>query len=106
VLKDSLAYHVPMIVGPTSYFGIEHVNQIGGRPANSSFDRCSDARQEGLNIFLGGHNEHLPVRVSAHILSEEIKTGPHVRDDRLRRREFQPSFVQELLDEGLNLSLQ
>jgi hypothetical protein len=34
-------------------------------------------------------------------LSEEIKAFLHVGDDRLRRRKFQPSFLQKLLDEGL-----
>ena len=106
VLKNSLAHHVPMIIGPTPYFGVEFVNQIGGRPANRSFDRFSDARQEGLDVFLGRLNEQFPVRVDAHVLSEEIKTCLHVRDDRLRRREFQPSFLQEPLDERLDLGFQ
>ena len=32
--------HVPMIVCPTSYFGVEFINQIGGRHAKRGFDRC------------------------------------------------------------------
>src|SRR5260221_2042361 len=44
-------------------------------------------------------DEQFPARVSAHVLSEEVETVCHVRNDRLRRRKFQSSFLQELLDE-------
>ena len=71
-----------------------------------SFDGSSDAFQEGFNILLGRLDEQFPVRISAHVLSEEIKAVLHVRNDGLRRREFQTSFVQKLLDEGLDLSFQ
>jgi hypothetical protein len=39
-------------------------------------------------------------------LSEEIKAVFHVRDDGLYRREFKTSFLQELLDQGLDFSFQ
>jgi hypothetical protein len=39
-------------------------------------------------------------------LAEEIKAVLHVRDDRLRWREFKTSFLQELLDEGFDFSFQ
>jgi len=55
----------------------------------------------------------LGVKVSLHPaqalrtpLSEEIKAVLHVRNDCLLRREFKTSFLQELLDEGLDLSFQ
>ena len=51
-------------------------------------------------------DEQFPVGISAHVLSEEIKAVFHVRDDCLRRREFKTSFLQELLDEGFDLSCQ
>ena len=31
--KDAFTHHVPVIVGPTSYFRVEPINQIGGRHA-------------------------------------------------------------------------
>lgn len=70
------------------------------------FDDSSDALQEGSNILLGRLDEQFSVRVSAHVLSEEIKTMLHVRNDCLRRREFKTSFLQELLDQGLDFSFQ
>jgi len=36
----------------------------------------------------------------------EIKAFLHVRDDRLRRRKFEPSFLQKLHNDGFNLSFQ
>jgi hypothetical protein len=68
------------------------------------FDDSSDAIQEGSNILLGRLDEQLPVRISAHILSEEIKAVLHVRND--SRRKFKTSFLQELLDEGFDFSFQ
>ena len=71
-----------------------------------SFDGSSDAIQEGFNILLGRLDEQFPVRISAHVLSEEIKAALHMRNDGLLRREFKTSFLQELLDQGLDLSSQ
>ena len=105
-IKRALTHHVPMIVGPAPDFGVEFVNQIGGRLTQRSFDRSSDATQEGLDIFLGGLDEQFPVGVSAHVLSEEVKALLHVCNDCLCRREFKSSFLQKLLDEGFDLFLQ
>jgi len=104
--KGALADHVPMIVSPAPNLGVEFLNQLGGRHAERGFDRGSDACQENLDIFLGRLSEQSPVRVTAHILSEKIKTFLHVRDDRLRRRKFKPSFLQEFLNDGLDLPFQ
>ena len=104
--KRACTHHVPMIVSPTPDFGVEFMDQIGGRHAERGFDCLPDAAQEGLNILLGRLNEQFPVWVLAHVLSEEIKTFLHVGDDRLRRRKFQASFVQKLLDEGFDFSFQ
>src|ERR1700732_3836515 len=101
-----LTHHVPMIVGPTPNLWVEFTDQIGGRPANRGFDYSSDAIQEGFNILLGRLDEQFPVRISAHVLSEEIKAALHIRNDGLLRREFKTSFLQELLDQGLDLSFQ
>ena len=106
VREGTFANYVPMIVGPTANLWVELIDQIGGRHANPGFDRCSDSLQEGFNIFLGRLDEQFPVRVAAHVLSEEINAFLHVRNDRLRGREFEPPLVKELLNEGLDLSLQ
>ena len=105
-IEHAFTHRVPMIVRPTSYLGVEFLNQIGGRHAKRSFDCSSDPIQKSLDVFLGRLDEQFPVRVSAHILSEEVEAIRHVRDDRLRRREFKPSFVQKLLDERFDFSFQ
>ncbi len=105
-IERAFAHRVPMIVCPTSYLGVEFLNQVGGRHSKRGFDRSSDPIQEGLNIFPGWLDEQFPVGVSAHVLSKEVKAIRHVRDDRLRRRELKPAFLQELLDEGFDLSFQ
>ena len=105
-VKGAFTHHVPVIIDPTPYFGVEPTDQIGSRHAQRGFDYLPDAAQEGFNILLGRLDEQFPVRVLAHVLSEEIKTFPHMCDDRLRGRKFQTSFLQELLDEGLDFSFQ
>ena len=104
--KRAFAHHVPMIVRPTANLRVELIDQVGGRHAMCIFDGSSDAPQEGSNILLGRLDEQFPVGISAHILSEEIKAVLHVRNDGLRRREFKPSFLQEMLDEGFDFSYQ
>src|SRR5260370_37598017 len=104
--ERAFTHHVPMIVGPAPDFGVEFMDQIGGRHAQRGFDYLSDAAQEGFNVLLGRLDEQFPVGILAHALSEEIKTFLHMRDDRLRGRKFQASFLQKLLDEGLDFSFQ
>src|SRR2546423_15450981 len=93
-----------MIVGPTANLWVELIDQVGGRHAMRSFDSSSDAIQEGFNILLGGLDEQFPVRIFAQDLSEEIKAVLHVRNDGLRRRGSQPSFLQKLFAEGWDLT--
>jgi PAS domain S-box-containing protein len=81
-----------MIVNPTPNLWVELIDQIGGRHAKPGFDCCPDSRQEGFNVLLGRFDEQLPVRVAAHVLSEEIKAFLHVRNDGLRGREFEPAL--------------
>jgi hypothetical protein len=97
----AFAHHVPMIVRPTTNLWVELIDQIGGRPAMRSLDGSSDVLQEGFDILLGRLNEQFPVGISAHVLSEEIKAVLHMRHDGLLRREFETSFLQKMLDEGL-----
>ena len=77
-----------MIVNPAPNLWVELIDQIGGGHAKPGFDCCSDSCQEGFNVLLRRLDEQFPVRVAAHVLSEEIKAFLHVRDDRLFRREF------------------
>ena len=86
--KDTFADHVPMVVGPTPNFGVELIDQIGSRQAKPGFNRSSDAVQEGFDILLGRLDAQFPVRVAAHVLSEEIKAFLHVRNDGLLGRKF------------------
>jgi len=106
VCEGTFADHVPMIVGPTSNLRVELIDQISGRHAKPGFDGCPDPRQEGLNVSLGRLDEQFPVRVAAHVLSEEIKAFLHVRNDGLRGRKFEPALLKELLNEELDLSFQ
>ena len=84
----AFAHNVPMIVCPTTNFGIEQIDQIGGRHTSCVSDGLADAIQESFNVLLGRLDEQFPVRVTAHVLSEEIKAFLHVRSDGLLGREF------------------
>src|SRR5258707_13266137 len=95
-----------MIVSPTPNLWVELIDQIGGRHAKPGFNRCSDSLQEGFNILLGRLDVEFPVRVAAHVLSEEIKAFFYVRNDGLFGRKFAPSLLQYLLDNGLYFSFQ
>jgi hypothetical protein len=68
--------------------------------------RESEAYENPETVLLGRLDEQFSVGILAHVLSEEIKTFLHVGDNRLRGRKFQASFVQKLLDEGLDFSFQ
>src|SRR6266853_4700684 len=105
-MKNAFTHYMPVIVSPTPYFGVEPINQIGGRHAQRGFDCLPEAAQEGFNVLLGRLDEQFPVGILAHILSEKIEALLHVRDDRLLGRKFQPSFEQKLLDEGLDFPFQ
>src|SRR5258707_6695880 len=95
-----------MIICPTADLRVEQIDQIGGRHTSCVSDGLADAIQESFNVLLGRLDEQFPVRVTAHVLSEEIKAFLHVGDDRLFRREFKPSFLQKLFNEGFDLSFQ
>src|SRR5580704_14271568 len=95
-----------MIICPTADLRVEQIDQIGGRHTSCVSDGLADAIQESFNVLLGRLDEQFPVRVTAHVLSEEIKAFFHVGDDRLFRRELQPSFLQKVLNEGFDLSFQ
>src|SRR6267143_2348347 len=97
---------MPVVICPAPYFGVEFINQIGGRLAQRRFDDFSDTRQESFDILLGRFDEQFPIAVPAHVLSEKIKALRHGRDDCLRRRKFKPAFSQKLLDEELDFSFQ
>ena len=83
-MRKCVGDHVPMIVNPTANLGVELIDQIGGRHAKPGFNCCSDSFQEGFNVLLGRLDEQFPVRVTAHVLSEEIKAFLHARSDGLR----------------------
>src|SRR5271165_555984 len=85
-----------MIVGPTSYFGVEPINQIGGGHAQRSFDVAADTIQKGLDILFGMLDEQFPMGILAHVLSEKIKAFLHVRDNCLRRRNAPLSRIRVL----------
>jgi len=97
---------MPAVICPTPYFGVEFINQIGGRLARRCFDGFWNAHQEALDVFPEEFNEQFPIGVSAHVLSEKVKALRHLRNDCLRWRKLKAAFLQKLLDEGLDLSFQ
>src|ERR1700730_8816140 len=90
-----------MIVGPTSYFGVEPINQIDGGHAQRSFDVSADTIQKGLDILFGRLDEQFPVRILAHILPEEIKAFLHMCDDRLQGESSRPRSCRNCSTRGL-----
>ena len=93
-IERAFAHHMPVIICPAPYFGVEFINQIGGRLALRCFDGFSDARQEAFDVFLGGLNEQFPIGVSAHVLSEKVEALRHLRNDCLRWRERIDAIAQ------------
>ena len=105
-IERAFTHDMPMIIRPTSYLGVEFVDQFGGRPTPGGFDGFTDVVQEGFNVLLGRLDEQFSIGIPAHVLSEKIKALFHVRDDCLRRRKFKPPFAQELFDRGFDFSFQ
>ena len=91
-IERAFAHYMPVVICPAPYFGVEFINQVGGRPAQCGFDCFPDASQEAFDIFLGGLYEQFPIWVSAHVLSKKVKALRHVRDDCLRGRKFKASL--------------
>src|SRR5260370_677514 len=104
--ERAFAHHMPMIVGPTANLGVELIDQLNPKHSMRGLDGLSDAVQEDFDILLGRLDEQFSVRISAQLLSEEIKALLHVRNDGLLRREFKTSFLQKMLDQGLDFSFQ
>ena len=88
ICESTFADHLPKVVGPTPNLWIELIDQIGSRQAKPGFNRCSDSVQKGFDILLGRLDAQFPVRVAAHVLSDEIEAFLHVRNDGLLGRKF------------------
>ena len=101
--EGAAADNMPVIVGPTAYFAIQHKDQIGCRFSQPRPYGFSDAFQKGSKILPGGLDEQFSIRISAHILSEKIEARGHVRDDRFHGGEFKPAFAQEAFDQRFDL---
>jgi len=69
------------------------------------FDDSSDATSGRFNILLGRHDEQFPVGILRTFLSEEIKAVLQCVMT-VFVGESSTSFLQELLDQGLDFSCQ
>src|SRR5260370_31225294 len=76
----------------------------GSKNSGTIFNTTESGTLTILYTFTG--DEQFAIGILAHILSEKIEALPHVRDDLRPRRQFQPSFAQKLLDEGLDFPFQ
>ena len=99
--KGTATHRMPVIVGPAAYFGVENKNQFGCSFRQPCSYGSSDVIQEGLHVLLRWFDEQFSVRISAHILSEEVEARCHVRDDCFHRGEFKPALAQKALDQQL-----
>jgi len=80
--------------------------QISSRSLGVPCDYSADFRSHGLHIFLRWCDEHLTVLVAASMLSKEVKAILNLSDPGFFWRKCQSSFLQELFNEGFDLSLQ
>jgi hypothetical protein len=53
-----------------------------------------------MDALLGELDQQLTATVTANVLTEEIEVLLDIRDDRLHRREFQPTFAKKLSTSG------
>ncbi len=93
-------------VGPATYLGIEHGDQLPGSQVEVISDCCPDVIEESFPALPRWHSEQCPIRVFAHVVSEKIESFLYVRDDCLLGGKFQPSLLEKLYNEGLDLRLQ
>ena len=50
-VERPFTHYMPMVICPAPYFGVEFINQIGGRFAQRRFDCFSDASQEAFDAL-------------------------------------------------------
>lgn len=100
--KGLCATDVPMIMRPAPYHGIEQPNHIARCRLCMTFDDLSDIAEKRLHV-LGGRCDHdFAVLVFADVLPEKVTPRLNMGNAGFLWREFQPSFLQERLDERLD----
>ena len=100
-VKGAFTHHVPVIIDPTPYFGVEPTDQIGGRHAQRGFDCLPDAAKEGLNILLGRLDEQFPVRVLATFCPRKSKPFPTCVMTVFAGESSRPRFCRNCSTRGL-----
>jgi len=78
--KGPLADHVPVIVGPSPYEGVEPQYQLPGRGLPVGLDYLPDFGEERLDVLPGRFNEQL-VPVLAYVEAQEVEAVFDMRDD-------------------------
>src|SRR5712692_4741022 len=101
-----LAGYVPVIISPSFNNWIELPYQISSRRLGVPCDYSSDFGSHGLHILLRWYDDHLAILVAASMLSKEVKAILNLSDPGFFWRKCQSSFLQELFNEGFDLSLQ
>ena len=65
--------HVPVVIGPAPYFGVERSDQGCGISVEMFADGFPDITKERFHVFLGRLDDEFAV-VLAYILSQKIKS--------------------------------
>ena len=76
IAEDFTGYDMPVIIGPTSDFGVELTDHGYGAQSEVLSNDFPDVTQECIHILSGRLNHKLAV-VFAYILSEKIKAITH-----------------------------
>src|SRR5205085_2889475 len=93
-VEGRFTHHMSVISGPSSKHSIQLADQVSGGGLFIVPDDPPNFVEKRLDIFLCWLNEQFAV-VLAYILAEKVEAIIDVRDNRLFRREFKPSFLHE-----------
>src|SRR2546421_2406218 len=80
-IEDLTAGSKPMVVGPSSYDGIELSDQLSSRTLFVFFDDSSNLFQKRLHVLFGGCGQDHAMVVLTYMLSQEIETILDMGDD-------------------------
>ena len=104
--EDARALDVAMVQRPAANHAVEFGSQPPCWSIQRFFHMGSHLFKERMDVLLGRFDPQLSMGVATQILAEEVEAFLNVRDLRLFRREFQPTFAQEALHQRRHLILQ
>ena len=103
VRKGAFARRITVIHGPAFDLLVQTLDHFSCRLAARAVDGLLDLGQERLDALRRRLGQDLAAAIAPYVLPQEIEAVLHMRDPGLLVRELEPSFLQEMSHERLDL---